>query len=130
MRSTRPAVVQGGGGVARCTGVSEGLQVCVVLAFQNPCLLHMYPFLTPPALPHPHTTPPPPPQAVSRRVAYHTFAHVLDLDIAFHLERRTGRLSRILERGGAEGGAGCGGLLFGGARGCVWWRMLGSAGGR
>lgn len=38
-------------------------------------------------------------QAVSRRVAHHTFAHVLDLDITFHLERRTGRLSRILERG-------------------------------
>ena len=38
-------------------------------------------------------------QAVSRRVAHHTFAHVLDLDISFHLERRTGRLSRILERG-------------------------------
>lgn len=39
-------------------------------------------------------------QAVSRRVAYHTFAHVLGLDIRFHLDRRTGRLSRILERGG------------------------------
>lgn len=38
-------------------------------------------------------------QAVSRRVAYHTFAHVLDLDVKFHLDRRTGRLSRILERG-------------------------------
>jgi hypothetical protein len=38
-------------------------------------------------------------QAVSRRVAHHTFSHVLDLDISFHLERRTGQLSRILERG-------------------------------
>lgn len=38
-------------------------------------------------------------QAVARRVAYHTFSHVLNLDISFHLERRTGRLSRILERG-------------------------------
>lgn len=36
---------------------------------------------------------------MSRRVAHHTFAHVLDLDIGFHLERQTGRLSRILERG-------------------------------
>ena len=32
-------------------------------------------------------------------MAYHTFAHVLDLDISFHLERRTGALSRVLERG-------------------------------
>lgn len=38
-------------------------------------------------------------QAAGRRVAYHTFAHVLDLDIGFHLERRTGALSRVLERG-------------------------------
>lgn len=38
-------------------------------------------------------------QAAGRRVAYHTFAHVLGLDITFHLERRTGALSRILERG-------------------------------
>ncbi|KAK9836126.1 hypothetical protein WJX81_003499 [Elliptochloris bilobata] len=38
-------------------------------------------------------------QAAGRRVAYHTFQHVLDLDINFHLERRTGALSRILERG-------------------------------
>jgi hypothetical protein len=41
------------------------------------------------------------PQAAGRRVAYHTFSHVLDLDINFHLERRTGALSRILERGTA-----------------------------
>lgn len=46
-----------------------------------------------------HPTFAPVSQAVARRVAYHTFAHVLDLDIKFHLERRTGRLSRILERG-------------------------------
>ena len=32
-------------------------------------------------------------------MAYHTFSHVLDLDISFHLERRTGALSRVLERG-------------------------------
>ena len=38
-------------------------------------------------------------QAAGRRVAYHTFAHVLGLDITFHLERRTGALSRVLERG-------------------------------
>ena len=41
----------------------------------------------------------PPLQAAGRRVAYHTFSHVLDLDLAFHLERRTGTLTRILERG-------------------------------
>ena len=40
-------------------------------------------------------------QAAGRRVAYHTFSHVLDLDVGFHLERRTGALSRILERGTA-----------------------------
>ncbi|KAF8062057.1 ATM1 [Scenedesmus sp. PABB004] len=38
-------------------------------------------------------------QAVARRVAYQTFSHVLELDITFHMNRRTGRLSRILERG-------------------------------
>ncbi|GLI64414.1 hypothetical protein VaNZ11_007620 [Volvox africanus] len=38
-------------------------------------------------------------QAVTRRVAYHTFAHVLNLDTKFHIDRRTGRVSRILERG-------------------------------
>lgn len=38
-------------------------------------------------------------QAVARRVAYQTFSHVLDLDVTFHMNRRTGRLSRILERG-------------------------------
>ncbi|GIL88785.1 hypothetical protein Vretimale_19621 [Volvox reticuliferus] len=38
-------------------------------------------------------------QAVTRRVAYHTFAHVLNLDTRFHIDRRTGRVSRILERG-------------------------------
>lgn len=38
-------------------------------------------------------------QAAGRRVAYHTFSHVLDLDVGFHLERRTGALSRVLERG-------------------------------
>ncbi|KAK9857626.1 hypothetical protein WJX84_005358 [Apatococcus fuscideae] len=38
-------------------------------------------------------------QAAGRRVAYHTFSHVLELDLAFHLERRTGTLTRILERG-------------------------------
>lgn len=46
-----------------------------------------------------HPTFTPVSQAVARRVAYHTFRHVLDLDISFHLDRKTGRLSRILERG-------------------------------
>jgi hypothetical protein len=45
-------------------------------------------------------------QAAARRVAFYTFSHVLGLDIQFHLDRRTGRLSRILERGGARGWAG------------------------
>mmetsp|Transcript_18042 Transcript_18042/g.50463 ORF Transcript_18042/g.50463 Transcript_18042/m.50463 type:complete len:853 (+) Transcript_18042:34-2592(+) len=38
-------------------------------------------------------------QAASRRVAFHTFAHIMDLDVQYHLERRTGRVARILERG-------------------------------
>lgn len=38
-------------------------------------------------------------QAVTRRLAYHTFAHVLDLDARYHADRRTGKVSRILERG-------------------------------
>ncbi|GMH35638.1 hypothetical protein BSKO_03506 [Bryopsis sp. KO-2023] len=38
-------------------------------------------------------------QAAARRVASSTFAHVLDLDIQFHLDRQSGSLSRILERG-------------------------------
>jgi hypothetical protein len=45
----------------------------------------------------------PPVQAVARRVAYQTFSHVLDLDVTFHMNRRTGRLSRILERGKCAG---------------------------
>jgi hypothetical protein len=51
-------------------------------------------------------------QAAARRVAFFTFAHVLNLDIRFHLDRRTGRLSRILERGEAGGqGQGAGAAL-------------------
>jgi ABC-type multidrug transport system fused ATPase/permease subunit len=38
-------------------------------------------------------------QAVAKRVAVNTFHHVLNLDYHFHLNRRTGKLSRILERG-------------------------------
>lgn len=53
----------------------------------------------PPPSPHKHTCVPHPQQAVARRVAYQTFSHVLELDITFHMNRRTGRLSRILERG-------------------------------
>jgi len=38
-------------------------------------------------------------QAIARRVSYHVFKHMLGLDVGFHLEKRTGRVSRILERG-------------------------------
>ncbi|CAD7699830.1 unnamed protein product [Ostreobium quekettii] len=38
-------------------------------------------------------------QAAQRKVASNTFAHVLDLDVQFHLDRRSGTLSRILDRG-------------------------------
>eukprot|EP00894_Picocystis_sp_ML_P003439 jgi/Pico_ML_1/53956/g4410.t1 len=38
-------------------------------------------------------------QAAGRRVALHTFEHILGLDTKFHLERRTGSLSRIIDRG-------------------------------
>lgn len=36
---------------------------------------------------------------MARRLSYHTFGHVLRLDTAFHAERKTGQLSRILDRG-------------------------------
>lgn len=38
-------------------------------------------------------------QGAARRMSFHVFSHVLDLDVGFHLERRTGVLSRVLERG-------------------------------
>ncbi|GJP48473.1 hypothetical protein CLOM_g7750 [Closterium sp. NIES-68] len=38
-------------------------------------------------------------QAVGRRVEYHFFAHILAMDSAFHLDRKTGALARIIERG-------------------------------
>uniref|UniRef100_A0A1D2ABS2 ABC transporter B family member 25, mitochondrial n=1 Tax=Auxenochlorella protothecoides TaxID=3075 RepID=A0A1D2ABS2_AUXPR len=38
-------------------------------------------------------------QAAARRVSFHTFSHVLNLDLHFHLNRKTGSLSRMLERG-------------------------------
>ena len=38
-------------------------------------------------------------QSLGRRLAHHTFSHVLNLDNEFHLNRRTGQLSRVLERG-------------------------------
>ncbi|KAL4423145.1 hypothetical protein ABPG77_007798 [Micractinium sp. CCAP 211/92] len=38
-------------------------------------------------------------QDAGRRVAFYTFAHVLGLDLQFHLNRKTGALSRMLERG-------------------------------
>ena len=38
-------------------------------------------------------------QHAVRRLAYRTFVHLHDLSLRFHLERRTGGLSRIIERG-------------------------------
>jgi len=38
-------------------------------------------------------------QSLGRRLAHHTFSHVLHLDNEFHLNRQTGLLSRVLERG-------------------------------
>mgnify|MGYP003308500892 FL=1 len=38
-------------------------------------------------------------QASGRRVALEVFNHVLNLDLSFHLERRTGALQRIIDRG-------------------------------
>jgi hypothetical protein len=38
-------------------------------------------------------------QAVGRRVSFHTFMHMLYLDVRYHIEKRTGRISRVLERG-------------------------------
>lgn len=54
-------------------------------------------------------------QGAARRMSFHVFSHVLDLDVGFHLDRRTGVLSRVLERGM--------GVLFAGG-GCVGcWTM-------
>ena len=38
-------------------------------------------------------------QHAVRQLAYRTFVHMHDLSLRFHLERRTGGLSRIIERG-------------------------------
>ncbi|ETS07915.1 ABCB family ABC transporter ATP-binding protein/permease [Bartonella henselae] len=38
-------------------------------------------------------------QHAIRRLAYKTFVHVHELSLRFHLERRTGGLSRVIERG-------------------------------
>ncbi|EFN53974.1 hypothetical protein CHLNCDRAFT_7051, partial [Chlorella variabilis] len=38
-------------------------------------------------------------QDAGRRVSFYTFSHVLALDLGFHLNRKTGALSRMLERG-------------------------------
>ena len=38
-------------------------------------------------------------QAAGRRVACHALAHVLAADLAWHRGRRTGSLSRTIERG-------------------------------
>ena len=38
-------------------------------------------------------------QAAGRRVSFYALAHVLTLDLHFHLDRNTGALSRMLERG-------------------------------
>ena len=38
-------------------------------------------------------------QAAGRRVALQVFNHVLNLDLSFHLNRRTGALQRIIDRG-------------------------------
>lgn len=50
----------------------------------NPCLQRMLSFFSP-------LSPRPPiPQDAGRRVSFYTFAHVLGLDLAFHLNRKTG----------------------------------------
>lgn len=38
-------------------------------------------------------------QATGRRVEYWFFSHILSMDMAFHLDRKTGALARIIERG-------------------------------
>jgi len=38
-------------------------------------------------------------QAAGRRVALQVFNHVLNLDLSFHLDRRTGALQRVIDRG-------------------------------
>lgn len=54
-------------------------------------------------------------QAAFRRISLDVFGHLLDLDHAFHLHRKTGQIMRILDRGtssiqvGPGRSAGCGG---------------------
>ncbi len=38
-------------------------------------------------------------QYAVRQLAYRTFVHMHELSLRFHLERRTGGLSRVIERG-------------------------------
>lgn len=38
-------------------------------------------------------------KTATRRLAATTFAHILDLDIQYHLDRQSGALSKILDRG-------------------------------
>ena len=55
------------------------------------------------ALTHRLSSPPPPPEQVSqsaiRTVANNVFAHLLSLDLKFHLSRQTGALNRVVDRG-------------------------------
>ena len=49
--------------------------------------------------------------AICRRSSLDIFGHVLDMDLNFHLHRKTGEMLRIMDRGrwgqGSCGGAAC-----------------------
>jgi len=42
-----------------------------------------------------------------RKLAYLTFVHMHELSLRFHLERKTGGLTRVLERGRAASKSSC-----------------------
>lgn len=51
-------------------------------------------------------------QAAGRSVSYHTFQHVLSLDITYHLHRRTGAVVRIIARGDPAWGTSAANVLM------------------
>ena len=49
-----------------------------------------------------------------RRVSLDVFGHLLDLDHAFHVKRKTGTIMRVRDRGGLGSPRGRGGIVAGG----------------
>jgi len=56
-------------------------------------------------------------QSAIRSVANNVFAHLLSLDLKFHLARQTGALNRVIDRCGGSGSGG------GSANGLGEWKQ-------